>query len=92
MSATQRDRTFQDGIGRGCVLQTIHGSPESNEIQSVFWTLEPAPQIFTDVVCFVKGGLVRFIGMPKLRVQKSLSKITRALESHVEAVEAHLDL
>ena len=63
--------------------------PESNKIQSVVWTLEPAPQIFIDVVCFVKSGFVRFIGMPKLRVQKSLSKITRALKSYVEAVEAH---
>jgi hypothetical protein len=27
--------------------------------------------------------------MPKFRVQKSLSKITGALEGHVEAVETH---
>ena len=89
MNTTLRDQTFQDGIGRGCVLQTIHASSESKNIQFVFWTLEPAPLIFIEIVCFVKGGLVRFIGMPKFRVEESLSKITAALEAYVEAVEAH---
>jgi hypothetical protein len=86
MNATHRDRTFQDGIGRGCILEAIHGSPKSNEMQSVFWTLHPAPHIFLDIVCLVKSGLVRFIGTPKFRVKKSLSKITGALEAYVEAV------
>ena len=86
MNATHRERTFQDGIGRGCVLQAVHASPESNEIQSVVWTLEPAPHIFIDIVCFVKGTLVRFIGMRKLGVKKCFSKITAALEAYVEAV------
>jgi hypothetical protein len=58
-------------------------------MQSVLWTLHPAPNIFIDIICFVKGGLVRFIGMPKLRVKKSLSKITRALEAYAETVKAH---
>ena len=88
----QRDPTFQDGIGRGCILRPIHGSPESNEIQSVFWTLKPAPRDFLDIVCFVERGLVRFVGMRKLRVKKSLSKITGGLKSYVDAVKAHLDL
>jgi hypothetical protein len=89
MSVPKRDRTLQDGIGGGCVLQAIHDSPESNEMQSVFWTLEPAPHIFIDIVCFVKGGLIRFTGMSKFRVKKSLSKITGALEPYVETVEEH---
>ena len=67
--SAQRDRTFQDDIGRECILRAIHGGPESNEMQSVFWKLEPAPYIFLDIVGFVKGGLVRFAGMPKFRVQ-----------------------
>ena len=37
-------------------------------------------------MCLVKSGLVRFGGMPKLRVKKSLSKITGTLEALVEAV------
>ena len=86
MNAAHHERTFQDGIGRGCVLQAVHPSPESKNMLSVFRTLEPAPHIFIDIVCFVKGGFVRFIGMPKLRVQESLSKITAALEAYVEAV------
>jgi hypothetical protein len=89
MNAAQRDRTFQDGIGRECVLRAIHCSPKLNEIRSVFWTLQPAPLIFIDIVCFVKGSFVRFIGMPKLSIEKSLSKITGALEAYVETVEAH---
>ena len=89
MNAKQRDRTFQDGIGGHYVLQAIHRSPESKNTQLVFRTLQPAPLIFIDIVSFVKGGLVRFIGMRKLRVKESLSKITGGLEAHIEAVEAH---
>ena len=92
MNAAQDDQTFEDGLGGVCVLQALHGCPESSETQSVVWTLEPAPHIFIDIVCFVKGGLVRFVGMPKFRVKKSLSKITRTLEALIEAVEAHQDL
>ena len=89
MNATKRNRTFKDGIGRGSIRQAIHGSSESNKMQFIFWPLNPAPGIFLDIVCFVKGGLGWFIGMRKLRVKKSLSKITGGLEAHVEAVEAH---
>ena len=92
MNAAQDDQTFEDGLGGVCVLQALHGCPESSETQSVVWTLEPAPHIFIDIVCFVKGGLVRFVGMPKFRVKKSLSKITRTLEALIEAVKAHQDL
>jgi hypothetical protein len=58
-------------------------------MQFVFWTLEPAKHVFLAVVCFVKGGLGRFVGMPKFRVKESLRKITGALEALVEAVKTH---
>jgi hypothetical protein len=92
MNVTQRDQTFQDGIGRGYVLQAIHGNPESKNMKSVFRTLQPAPLIFIDIVCFAESGLVRFIGMRKLGVKKCLSKITGGLEAQVQAVEDHQDL
>jgi hypothetical protein len=58
MKAAPRDQTFQDGIGGRCVFQAIHGRPESGKTQFVVWKLEPAPHIFLDIACFVKGGLV----------------------------------
>jgi hypothetical protein len=40
-------------------------------------------------VCLVKGGLVRFVSMPKFRVKKGLGKVAGALEALVEPVEAY---
>jgi hypothetical protein len=88
-AAAQCDRTFQDGIGRGCVLHATHGGSKSSEPQPVVWTLEPVPHIFLNIVCLVEGGLGRFVGMPEFGVKKSLSKITGSLEALVEAIEAH---
>jgi hypothetical protein len=42
-------------------------------------------------VSSVKSGLVRFVGMSKLRVQKNLSKVTGALEAYVTAIDMHQD-
>ena len=91
MNAVQRDQTFQDGICRRCVLQAIHGRPESNEFRSVVWMLEPAPDVFFGIVSSVKSGLVRLVGMTKLRVKKNLRKVTGALERFVDAIEMHQD-
>ena len=45
---------------------------------------------------FVKGSIVRLLGMPKFAVEKSLGqglgKITGALETLIKVVEAHHDL
>ena len=74
----------------GChVVHAAHASPESGKTQSVLWSFVPGPQFFLDIVCFVKSGLVRFVGMSELRVEKSLSQITGAFETLVEAIEAH---
>src|SRR6266852_4264397 len=89
MNAAQSDQTFQDGICRRCVLQAIHGRPESNEIRPVVWMLEPAPDVFFGIVRSVKSGLVRLVGMSKLRVKKNLRKVTGALERFVHAIEMH---
>ena len=71
------------------VLYTAHASPESRKTQSVLWSFVPGPQFFLDIVCFVESGLVRFEGMSKLGIEKCLSQITGALETFVEAIEAH---
>jgi hypothetical protein len=91
MNATQRNQTFQDSIFMRCVLQAIHGRPESNEMRSIVWMLEPAPHSFFGIVGSVKGGLVRLAGMSKLRVKKNLSKATGALEGFIAAIEMHQD-
>src|ERR1700755_750771 len=91
MNAARRDQTFQDGICRRCVFDAIHGCPESNEMRSVVWMLEPVPQNFFGIVSSVKSGLVRLVGMSKLRVKKNLSKDTGALEGLVGATEMHQD-
>ena len=88
----RRDQTFEDGIGRGHVLRPIHASPKSSKAYFVLWSLKPGPHVSLEVECFVKGGLVRFEGMAKFRVEKSLSQITGALEALVEPVEVHQDL
>jgi hypothetical protein len=49
--------------------------------------LEPAPHNFFGIVSSVKSGLVRLIGMSKLRVKKNLSKVTGALKAFVPAIE-----
>lgn len=88
-------QTFHDGISGGCVLQAFHGD-KSSETQFVVWKLEPAPHVFLYIVRFVKGSIVRFLGMPKFGVKKSLGqglgKITGALETLIKVVEAHHDL
>lgn len=91
MNAAQRDQTFQDGIRRTCVLHAIHGCPESNLMRSVVWMFEPAPQSFFGIVSSVKRGLIRLVGMSKLRVKKNLRKVTGALESFVAAIDIHQD-
>jgi len=92
MNVRQRHKTFKNGIGRGCVLYASHACPELSETQAVVWTLEPGPHIFLDIMCFVKGALVRFVSMPKFRVKKGLGKVTGALEALVEAVEAYKNI
>ena len=89
--ATQNDRTFEDGIGGGHVLHTVHGSSESSKSQSVVWTFKPAPHILLGIICFVKSILVGFAGMSEFRVKDSLSQITRALEALVQAIRIHQD-
>jgi len=89
MNVRQRHRTFKNGIGRRCVLHAIHACPNLSETQSVFWTLEPCPHILLGIVCFVKGGLVRFVSVPKFRVKKSLGKVTAALEALVKPVKTY---
>jgi len=89
MNAAQRDQTFQDGIRRRCVLQAIHGRPESNEMGSVVWVLEPAPDSFFGTMSFVESGLVWLVGMSKLRVKENLSKVAGTLEGLVGAIEIH---
>ena len=88
-------QTFHDGISGGCVLQAFHGV-KSSETQFVVWKLEPAPHVFLYIVRFVKGSIVRLLGMPKFAVEKSLGqglgKITGALETLIKNVEAHHDL
>jgi hypothetical protein len=91
MNAAQRDQTFQDGICRRCFFDAIHGRPESNEMRSVVWMLKPVPHNFFGTVSSVKSGLVRLVGMSKLRVKKNLSKVTGALEAFVGAIEMHQD-
>ena len=91
MNTAQHDQTFQDGICIRCVLQAIHGRPESNEMRSVVWMFEPVPDNFFGIVSSVKSGLVRLVGMSKLRVKKSLSKVTGALEAYVTAIDMHQD-
>jgi hypothetical protein len=87
----QQDRTCEDGV-RGChVHHAAYASPESGTTQFVVWSFEPGPHIFLGIVYFVKSGLVRFVGMSKLRVEKCLSQITGALETLVEAIETHQD-
>ena len=56
--ATQPERTFENGLNRGHVLQAIHASPEPGKTQFVAWSLEPGPHVFLDIVGFVKGSLV----------------------------------
>jgi hypothetical protein len=56
-------------------------------MRSVVWMLEPAPHNFFGIVSSVKSGLVRLIGMSKLRVKKNLSKVTGALKAFVPAIE-----
>jgi hypothetical protein len=50
-------------------------------MQPVVWMLEPAPHRFFGIVSSVKSGLVRLVGMSKLRVKKNLRKLTGALEA-----------
>ena len=49
--------------------------------------LEPVPHDFFGIVSFVKGGLVRLVGMFKVRVKKDLRKVTGALKAFVTAIE-----
>ena len=53
--------------------------------------LEPAPHSFFGIVSSGKSGLVRLVGMSKLRVKKNLRKVTGALEGLVVAVDMHQD-
>ena len=53
--------------------------------------LEPVPHDFFGIVSFVKGGLVRLVGMFKVRVKKNLRKVTGALRAFVTAIEMDLD-
>jgi hypothetical protein len=92
MDIRQRHRTFKNGTGRGYVLQGVHACPDLSDLsetRSVVWTLEPGPHIFLDIVCFVKSGLVQFVSMSEFRVKKSVCKVTAALETLVEPVEAY---
>ena len=87
----QRNRTFEDGVGRGDVLRPTHGSPKSSKSHPVLWSLKPGPHLSIEIVCFAKSSLVRFVSMSEFWVEKSLSQITGALEAHVEPVEEHQD-
>ena len=73
----------------GCILHAIHACAQSSETQSVLRTLEPGPHIFLDTVCFIEGGLVRFVSMPKFRVKKDLGEVTGALKALVKPVETY---
>jgi len=84
--ATQNGPTFEDGIGGGRVLHTVHGSSESSKSQSVVWTFKPAPHVVLGIMCFVKSSLVGLAGMSEFSVKNSLSQITRALEALVQAI------
>ena len=53
--------------------------------------LVPAPHNLFGIVSSVEGGLVRLVGMSKIRVKKNLRKVTGALEALVAAVEMHQD-
>ena len=53
--------------------------------------LEPAPYSFFGIVSFVEGGLFWPVGMSKLRIKKSLRKVTAALEAFVAAIEMDED-
>ncbi len=57
----------------------------------VVWVLEPAPHNFFGIVSPVKSGLVRLVGISKLRVKKNFSEMTGALEAFVAAIEIHQD-
>ena len=87
----QRDQTFKDTICIRCVLHATHSCSESNEMRSVVWLLEPAPDTFLGIVSSAKSSLVRLVGMSKLRVKKNLRKVTGALEALVTAIEMHQD-
>jgi hypothetical protein len=87
MNRAKRDQTSQDGIRRKYVLHAIHASPESNEMRSVVWMLEPAPHNFFGIVSPVKSGVIRLVAMSELRVKDNLSKVTGALEGFVAAIE-----
>ena len=89
MNTAQRDQTFQDGIFRNHILQTIHGRPESNEVRFVVWMLKPAPHNIFGIVSSVKGGPVRLVGMSKIGVKKKLRKVTGTLEGFVTAIGMH---
>jgi len=81
------EQTFENGLNRSHVLQAIHGSPESGKTQFIAWSLEPGPYFFLDVVCFVKGSLVWFVRMSKLRVEKGLGQIAGTLETLIETID-----
>ena len=88
-SMTEPSRMASAG---GYVHQTRHCLPESGKRQSVVWMVELVGlQVSLKVECFAEGGLVRFVGMSKFRVEKSLGKITGTLEAEIESKETHQD-
>jgi hypothetical protein len=60
-------------------------------MRSVVWMLEPIPHSFFGIVSSVKSGLVRLVGMSKLRVKKNFRKVTGALEGLIVAIDMHQD-
>jgi hypothetical protein len=60
-------------------------------MRPVVWMLEPVPHNVFGIVSSVESGLVRLVGMSKLRVKKSLSKVTGALEAFVATIGMHQD-
>jgi hypothetical protein len=56
--------------------------------QSVLWSFKKGPLVAVETERFVKSGLIRFIGMSKVGVQKSLRQISRRFEALIETARA----
>jgi hypothetical protein len=79
-NVTEPSRMASDGVMFLSPFMLHDAGPESGKTKSVVRSLKPGPQIFLDTESFVKGRFVRFVGMSKLGVKKSLSQITGALK------------
>ena len=92
--AAQHDRTFENGLRWGHVLNAIHGGPESVARRSLLSGASNQFHISSfDIVSFVEGRFVRFVrACPSSGSKKSLSQITGAFEALIEAMQAHQDL